>query len=53
MIRLGFEGYMGVKGTGKMYQTAVKGFTKIPRWEDTWPFHKQETYHDLSKACKK
>lgn len=31
-----------------MYQTAVKGFTKIQRWESTWPFHKQEASHYLS-----
>lgn len=29
MSNLGFKRHMGVKGTGKMYQTAAKGFTKI------------------------
>lgn len=42
MSNLGFKRHMGVKGTGEMYQTAAKGFTKIQRQKNPWSVHKQE-----------
>lgn len=38
MARLSFKGYVGMKGTGEMYQTAVIELAKVQRQENTRPF---------------